>query len=252
VTKDLVDDGSGQQEFAFDIPRWDDATLVAGIRRGDTGALREFCERFRPVLLDQARRFRVPSAEREEVVMEFLDDMALKLATAKMPYALPRFVVKSFRHRLIDQWRAMKRMEHRWTEGIPDTPDERILAGTCSEFSRSAAHGTVANEDASEVVTGLVTYLLSQRTASERDMLTWISYHVPLRNVADWLGISYTAAKVRLFRLRAKMHKEISAYLQSIDANERRTLERLLPYDASRHLDLSQAVHASRDGGGHA
>jgi DNA-directed RNA polymerase specialized sigma24 family protein len=184
--------------------------------------------------------------------MEFLDDMALKLATAKMPYALPRFVVKSFRNRLIDQWRSVERMEQRWTEGAPNAPDERIIAGTCSEFSRSAAHGTVATDDANEAVTELVTYLLSQRTASERDMLTWVSYHVPLRDVADWLDISYTAAKVRLFRLRAKMHKEITVYLQSVDPNERRTLERLLPYDAARHLDLSRVVPASNDGGGHA
>ncbi len=98
----MEEDGDrGRAPRAPHVPAPSDVALLISIRREDGAALHEFVRRFRPLLLDQARRLGVYPSERENVVTVFLDDILLKLADMQAPRSLPTFVVKSVRNHVV-------------------------------------------------------------------------------------------------------------------------------------------------------
>lgn len=210
-------------------PKRDDVTLLVGIRREERDALREFARRFRPLLLDQAYRLGVDRSERETVVAAFLDDILLKLARIQAPRSLATFVVTAFRNQTVDAQRAdMTRARHDAAE-CELIGGEQVIRATCSEFALRAALG--ADEDpASTTVptTTLVNALMHACTQEECNLLVWSSHRVPMREIAQWLGISYVAAKQRLARLRTHLARESIQYLPNLDPADRAAITRLL------------------------
>src|SRR5919204_7025166 len=65
-----------------------DGELIVAMRRREGAAFAEFFLRFRPLLLDRARRLGIDRSEREERVQDFLTDVALALA--ELNSVLPR------------------------------------------------------------------------------------------------------------------------------------------------------------------
>ena len=65
-------------------------------------------ERFRPLLLEEARRLRVQPALRRELVDECLDDIVMQLLkyTTPIPRSLAPYLVKAFRYRRLKRLQA--------------------------------------------------------------------------------------------------------------------------------------------------
>ena len=64
----------------------------------------------------------------------------------------------------------------------------------------------------------------SELSVSERQMLTWVSHDVPMREIASWLEISYAAAKVRLSRTRSRMRQRALRHVNECLGDERAEL----------------------------
>jgi len=58
--------------------------------------------------------------------------------------------------------------------------------------------------------------------------------HMPLREIAEQLGISYPTARVRLHRLRERFRKLTLEHMRSLKTDEREELERFF-----RRADVS-------------
>lgn len=207
----------------------DDARLVEGIRLGDSGALAEFASRFYPMLLDKARRLRIEPAERETVVGSFLCDIALRLGTVATPDALTPYVARSFRnHVRLAERRAALEKSH-WTNHARDVGGVLVVAEACSAHTIRAVLGDDDGADDSDsVLNVLMNHLLQYLSETDRKLLISTSNGVSLREAAQWSGIGYGAARVRLSRVRARMRKEALRYLDTPQGDERASLERFL------------------------
>jgi hypothetical protein len=71
-----------------------------------------------------------------------------------------------------------------------------------------------------------------------------VSRHVPLRDLAAQAGVTYGAARVRVHRLRERFRKLVLQHVASLEAEERREVERFL-----RRAGLSLEQRAERAGG---
>jgi DNA-directed RNA polymerase specialized sigma24 family protein len=209
----------------------DDAELVAAMRRNDLRALREFGLRFRPLLVDQARRAGVAPDDRDERVTEFLCDFALHLVeTHRLPRSLAAYLVTSFRNRVVSDHRARARRDAHDAHESDDVgaAGEQAVAGACSEYSLRAVHGPAAEGEAPlpPAVARLAAWLAGTLTDAERQLLTWVAHYVPTRLVAEWLGINHSAAKVRISRLRARLRAAAVRHAADLPDDERRELLR--------------------------
>jgi hypothetical protein len=85
-------------------------------------------------------------------------------------------------------------------------------------------------------------------TDEERQILRWVSASIPQRLIAEWLGITHNAARVRVLRLRERL---IEVALR--DAGPWRPGERQELYEFFRRSGLSErarrAVEGSRSDG---
>jgi len=227
-----VNGNAKQHELALGVPSYDDGALVRGIQHGDTAALQEFCARFRPVLLEQARRFHIPRPDRDAMVLGFLDDLAMKIVHGTTPTALAGFVIRAFRNHAIDLYRRERIIQRELEEHAEMISGDRVVPYGCSEFTTDTTSGTArelfADNTSSSAIARLAEYLMGRRTPTERQLLLWLSNRVPLRDIAEWMKISYTAAKVRAHRLRIKVAREAMAYLQTLDEPERSEVRRFL------------------------
>lgn len=205
-----------------------DADLLTGIRRNELRALRQFVQRFEPILLDQARRLDVSRSERRTVVTGFLDDILVRLARTPAPRSLGSFVITSFRNCVADVHRETAARER---DSLSDETDggERVVRAGCSEFMLRSARGPgIEDEPARTPAVALMTVLLRGCSVQEKQLLVWSAHRVPLRECAAWMGISYDSAKQRLSRLRARLVRESIAYTAQLSVSDRAELSRRL------------------------
>lgn len=212
-----------------------DVELLAGVRRNELTALRNFVLRFEPVLLDQARRLGVAQDERRTIATGFLDDMLVRLASekAKAPWSLTAFVITSFRNCVTDLRReaAVRERHSQSQEEMIGT--EHVVRATCSEFMLRSARGDGCGDDRGEespsrAAVMLARALIESCSYDERQLLVWSAHRVPLRDCAAWLGLSYDAAKQKLSRLRARLVRASIARLSELADPDRAELARIL------------------------
>lgn len=216
-------DGARQNERQRDIE------LLVGIRRNEVRALRAFVQRFRPILLDQARRLGVNRSERVTVVISFLDDILVKLARSVAPRSLPSFVVTSFRNSVADMHREAETRERQSCAQEEMGGNELVIRAGCSEFMLRAVRSPDADDDSSSLPSAeLVHAIFANCSFEDRQLLVWSAHRVPLRDCAAWLEISYDCAKQRLTRLRARLVRESVAHLRDLSVADRDSLTRLL------------------------
>jgi hypothetical protein len=116
-----------------------------------------------------------------------------------------------------------------------------MVLSTCSESSVRASasdrDGAERDDEArddeardgaqahlSPVIARLAHAIDAELSASERQMLTWVSHDVPMREIASWLEISYAAAKVRLSRTRSRMRQRALRHVNECAGDERAEL----------------------------
>jgi RNA polymerase sigma factor (sigma-70 family) len=217
---------------------WSDQELLQRMRHDEALAIREFYRRFAPALWKLARQVHVQPALRDDVVTDCLSDAAIHLmqATAAMPANLTGYLIATFRHRLANDRRASKRRAATGTAAAWAGDGERVVREACSEASLRASAGPAAEAPAlSPVLERLSRVIDAGITDEERQILRWVSASIPQRLIAEWLGITHNAARVRVLRLRERL---IDVALR--DAGPWRSGEREELYEFFRRSGLSE------------
>jgi DNA-directed RNA polymerase specialized sigma24 family protein len=206
-----------------------DTDLLVRVRSNDPRALREFVSRFDAILLYQARRMGVSEGERRTVVIEFLDDILVKLARSAAPKDLAPFVITSFRNFVTDMHRQASIREQR-NESVEDVSGlERVIRAGCSEFMLRAAQApSVDDTDPPLAAMEMLDVVFESCSDEEKTLLIWSAHRVPLRDCAVWMGISYSAMKQRMYRLRARLARDCLGRLRDLPAPDRIALTRIL------------------------
>ena len=217
---------------------WSDQELLQHMRRDDEAAIREFYRRFAPVLWRIARQAQVQPALREDVVTDCLSDAAIHFmqATVGIPQNLSGYLVSTFRHRLANDRRATERRTAVGAAALWAHDGEPVVREMCSEASiRASAGPAFETPPLSPVLERLSRVIDSGISDDERQMLRWVSAAIPQRLIAEWLGITHNAARVRVLRLRERL---IEIALHSDVA--RSPMEREELYDFFRRSGLSE------------
>ncbi len=240
--------------------RWratNDVLLVAAMRKGNYEALREFYARFEPLLARFAARAGISTDPWEEDAHDVFGDVVLALLENHRPGRarnevrdIHAYIQRAFRNRLLSASRAAARREHRDANAVSNAAEtgERVVLSTCSESSvrASAAGSDDAERDdgashPSPAIARLAQVIDAELSASERQMLTWVSHDVPMREIASWLEISYAAAKVRLSRTRSRMRQRALRHVNECEGDERAELLDFF----RRSAGVGRGAHAS-------
>jgi RNA polymerase sigma factor (sigma-70 family) len=255
--------------------RWratNDAALVAAMQKGNYEALREFYARFEPLLARFAARAGVSTDVWEEDAHDVLGDVVLALLEHHRPGRarsevrdIHAYIQRAFRNRLLSATRGAARREQRDASAVSSAAEtgERMVLSTCSESSvrASAAESDAARGHISHAIARLAHVIDVELSVSERQMLTWVSHDVPMREIASWLEISYAAAKVRLSRTRSRMRQRALRHVNECEGDERAELldffRRSAGAERSAHTSLENIVagrqsRATEPGGAHA
>ena len=227
---------------------WSDQELVQRMRHDEALAIREFYRRFAPVLWKLARQAHVQPALRDDVVTDCLSDAAIHLMqpTAAMPANLTGYLVATFRHRLANDRRAMKRHTATGTAAAWAGDGERVVREVLSEASLRASAGPAAEAPALSPVLERLSHVIDAGiTEDERQILRWVSAAIPQRLIAEWLGITHNAARVRVLRLRERL---IEIALR--DDGPWRPGERDELYQFFRRSGLSERARRAVEGAG--
>lgn len=228
---------------------WTDQELVQRMRRDDAVAIREFYFRFTPALWTEARRAHVQPALREDVVNDCLADSAIHLMQANVPVPVnvTGYLVAALRHRLANDRRAAKRRAAAGDAAAAHGHLERVVREVCSEASIRASAGPAAEPPPlSPMLERLSRVMDSGISPEERQLLRWVSASIPQRLIAEWLGVTHNAVRVRVLRLRDRLMD-----LALRDAGPWKPGEREALYDFFRRSGLSErarrALDAARD-----
>jgi RNA polymerase sigma factor (sigma-70 family) len=222
------------------------ARLLAAIHRGDESAIKEFFLLYAPLLRDQAQRVGIDADRRSEFVTTLLDDLVLHLIEYQIaPRHLARYLVAALRNRARNQHRDARRALARYESAYRELSagGERVVAECHSAYGLRASDAPDAA--ATHALRGPIARLAEKAgrelSPQETTMLICIGRHMPLREIADQMCVSYGAARVRLHRLRERFRKLAIEHVSTLKGSDRRELERFF-----RRAELSMTREAVR------
>jgi len=214
-------------------PRATDDELVAGMRAAEAGAVDEFIARFEPAIRRYAIWLRIPGDERSHWTGEVLFDVArtLQRRSAAIGCDLPRYVAGACR------WKAKRFHEDERRRAARARARAQDVGGTgelvepegCSEHALRLVRG--ADWEAPPlppVLERLIAALEEGISASERELLSWLSEHVSYTTIAAWLSISRPAAVSRAQRLRKRLIEVTCRFGGSLNEQDSVALVRFL------------------------
>jgi RNA polymerase sigma factor (sigma-70 family) len=205
------------------------ARLLAAIHRGEERAIRELFLLYAPLLRDQARCMSIDSTQRDELVTTLLDDVVLHLMEYQIaPRHLTRYLVAALRNRARNGHRDSHRRLATREQAYSARAGQMVVAESHSAYGLRAAEplDTDAPPATRAPIARLAERFIAVLSREEMTMLIRVGRHLPLREIADQLGISYGAARVRLHRLRERVRKDVIEHVNTLKADERRELER--------------------------
>jgi RNA polymerase sigma factor (sigma-70 family) len=217
------------------------ARLLSAIHRGDEAAIRELFLLYAPLLRDQARRMSIAPGERGEFVTTVLDDVVLHLMEHQIaPRHLTRYLVASLRNRARNWHRDSQRREATREHAYNDNgaSPERIVAECHSEYGLRASSPSEVSYPVRASIARLAERAVRELTQGETVMMICLGRHMPLREIAEQLGLSYGAARVRLHRLRERFRKLTFDHIRTLKTGEREELERFF---RRAEVDLTRA-----------
>jgi DNA-directed RNA polymerase specialized sigma24 family protein len=192
------------------------------------------------LLLRYARRARLGVADADDadvLTMEVIEDAVLRLVepSAVVPRDVSAYLAKAFRNRYLNRVREARTRE-RHTQAAAAAGEAGFEGGVVtalvSEAGMRDAHSDGGMDRAPACVRRGVLRLGAVLDAAlsddERQLLTWVSEHVPQRVIAEWLGVSFVAARQRLSRLRRRLHALADRHVATLDAAERAEVEAVL------------------------
>lgn len=217
------------------------SSFLAAIARGDERALGKLYVCFGPLLREQARMLAVRDEDREPLVCTVLETFALHLLEARRA---PREIVRYLVGALRNEARKLHRNEQRrqsWYDRAymhDSGTGERIVAECHSEYGVRTSRGVddVGGIDAVGCGTdpgaaATAVEKLGARAAlafstEERQLMIGVSRGVPVRVLAEQLGIEYGTARVRIHRIRERLRRLAMAYMTTLEGDEKREVER--------------------------
>ena len=225
-------EGTSSMRKASDAVK--DYDIVVAMRRGEAVAFEWYIERFHRILLDYARRAGVAPTERDELVSELLDDVAIQLMTRSTPLPQnPRmYLLSALRHKLLNRKRGRERRHRVVSEAARAAYADRDLAtgeaaAGCSEDMVRASRGPEwESAPLPRVLERLAGRLSEALGPDERQLLVAVAENIPQREIAEWLGVSYVVARKRLERLRARLTDVAMQYANSLEPDDARELQR--------------------------
>lgn len=211
-----------------------DYDILVAMRRGEALAFERFIARFHRILLDYARRAGVPPSERDELVSELLDDVAIQLMTrsAPLPQNPRMYLLSALRHKLLNRKRGTARRQRVVSEAARAAYADRDLAAGeaavgCSEEMQRASRGPDwESAPLPRVLERLAGRLSEALGDDERMLLVAVAENIPQREIAEWLGVSYALARKRLERLRARLTEVAMQYANTLEPDDARELQR--------------------------
>jgi DNA-directed RNA polymerase specialized sigma24 family protein len=225
------------------------ATFVAALKAGEPAALRALFHFYAPLLRDQARRFGVEPAERADLVTTLLDDFVLHVQDAALPPRdVARYLVAAVRNRARNHHRDYRRsgaLGERAGTTLDGTA-QRVVAECHSEYGlrTSMAPDAEGPTPLDSAVMKLAAWSAQALREDELALMVGVSNHVPMRELAAQLGVTYAATRVRVHRLRERFRKLVLQHVTSLDMVEQREVERFL-----RRAGLCLEPRAERAGG---
>ena len=199
---------SERRDEAVSVESWTDSELLQQMRRDDASAIAEFYRRFTPMLWKEASRARVRPEVRDDLVVDCLSDSAIHLMQASVaaPRSLGGYLVAAFRNRVANEYRASARRDAIGGTAVLMADGERVIREVCSEASLRASAGPDAEiPPLSPVLERLSRVVNAGITEQERQMLRWVAASIPQRLIAEWMGVTHNAARVRVLRLRERL-----------------------------------------------
>ena len=215
----------------------DDGELLAAMRRDEARAFTEFVRRHHRLLLRYARVARLDREDADALTMEVIEDTVLRLVgvSAVEPRDVRAYMVRAFHHRYLNLRRAAKAREGAMRSAARSGHaelDGQVVAAACSESALRDARPRHLDEERAPTARGAVLRLGLALDAAlsddERRLLTWVGEHVPQRLIAEWLGVSFAAARQKLSRLRRRLRALADRHVAALDAEERCELEGVL------------------------
>lgn len=219
----------------------DDATLVAGMRNGWEPAYAEFFGRYVRMLTALARRGGIRPEDQSALVTEFLDDVAMRFGSSSLPAprSLGGYLAAGFRARLAQEARGERRRQARVAGLSTDigSGSELAVAEALSAYSIALTEGPEAREGSTGgggstrgagARSRLIATLMNGASDSERKMLGLMAQRMPQREIAELLGVSAGAVRVRILRLRERLWHEAVNYVNTVPVEEGLALQRVL------------------------
>jgi DNA-directed RNA polymerase specialized sigma24 family protein len=212
------------------------------MRQGDGVAWAEFERRFRPVLAAYAARIGVAPWDRDECVVEVLDDAALTLTESHdpPPSHLGTYLIVSMRHHVWKRARAAARRDRHYraaatASGATPPGGEPVVRTACSEQMVRESVEVWREVDAERrdernlkptPAERLARELVRELSSDEQRILAWMAESVPYRQIAEWTGASYDATSKRIQRLLQRLRAVAVARTATWSDRERAALAR--------------------------
>jgi RNA polymerase sigma factor (sigma-70 family) len=241
------DDGSAISSTRYPTS----AYLLSAIHRREEAAIQELFLLYAPLLRDQAGRMGIGAEQRDEVVTTLLDDVVLHLMeNALAPRHLARYLVAALRNRARSHHRdtQRRRLTQEGAYAEVGVTRQRIVAESQSSYGIRASLGP--DEDGSlrlrSGISKLAQNSARELNSDEMKMMVAVGRHLPLRDIAEQLGISYGAARVRLHRLRERFRKLASQYMITLKPEEKREIERFFRRAEVRLFESSPETSDTR------
>jgi hypothetical protein len=191
----------------------------------------------------------VPVGDRDALVTTVLDDFILRVLDAELvPRELARYLVAAVRnesrkrHRSLERVRTTGERAYTTLEGS----GQQLVAECHSEYGVRTTRGpdTDTSGCLQAAIVKLAEWSALMLREDELALMIGVSRHVPLRDLAAEAGVTYGAARVRVHRLRERFRKLVLQHVTSLEAAERREVERFL-----RRAGLYLESRAERAGG---
>ncbi|HKR09090.1 MAG TPA: hypothetical protein VJS39_07875, partial [Gemmatimonadaceae bacterium] len=141
---------------------------------------------------------------------------------------LTRYLVAAFRNRARRGHRDSSRRDSYTGAASSEigTAQQRIVAECISEYTFASSGTSEIVTPSRGVIVGLAQRVSTELSADEMKMMVGIGRHLPLREIAGQLQISYGAARVRVHRLRERFRRIAGEYVATLAPEQKNEITR--------------------------
>ncbi len=203
------------------------------MRVGHARAIDESMLRYQRLLFERAKAAGLRRHDCEEAISDVVEDVTMLVVGRRLrpTQELAGYMVRSFFNRLADD--AVERQERARfvsenSEAAPGEKESAVL-GAISEHTLRSSHGPDWEHIPLSAPLGKLASLIEEGlTGEEEQLVGWHSKYVPLRQIAEWLGVSYAAAAQRSWRLRQRLRETALQHVSAFSRDEWREIATFL------------------------